>query len=375
MITIDEAAHYLLLHNLLSAESILHGDLVVASAASRNRSLRITRQDGNSYLLKQPEPGDPGTVYSLRCEASFYSFCFSHESFRDVLDFLPRLVFWDRDAGIFLLELLRDAKSLWEYYRNFEPLQFPALDLEVIGRALGTVHRVFGDRGLWGDAKMPWLRETVPWILQIHKPSPEMLESISPANYHTLTILQSQAKLGKSFDALREIWRPVTVIHNDIKSDNMLILSSGTNSGRTVGVKLVDWELVQVGDPAWDVAGLLQDFILFWVFSMEGPASASLDELAESARYPLQALNAAIRMFWFGYRNASGILAAEADMLLERAIQFSAARLIQSAYEIAQNERVMPAQSVLLLQVASNILDDPGMSQVQLYGLFQEMVA
>ena len=51
---------------------------------------------------------------------------------------------------------------------------------------------------------------------------------------------------------------------------------------------------------------------------------------------------------------------------------FSAARLIQTAYEMAQTAQTLPAASVLLLQISANLLTDPAVRQVQLYGLFQE---
>ncbi len=184
-------------------------------------------------------------------------------------------------------------------------------------------------------------------------------------------ILQSEKGLSEHLDALRPLWQPQTLIHNDVKSDNILVTRplDGATEPR---VYLVDWELCQIGDPAWDVAGVLQDFILFWLYSMP-QLSGTPQEMVSSAAYPLPVLQAAIRVFWQGYRRIAKLTAAESNALIARAVRFSAARLIQSAYEMAQNSQALPPHSVLLLQISANLLGDPVLGQVQLYGLFQEV--
>ena len=60
-----------------------------------------------------------------------------------------------------------------------------------------------------------------------------------------------------------------------------------------------------------------------------------------------------------------------ANATLLRAVAFSGARLVQTAYEVSQAANTMPAQSVLLLQVSANLLADPESAQVQFYGIPQ----
>ena len=93
------------------------------------------------------------------------------------------------------------------------------------------------------------------------------------------------------------------------------------------------------------------------------------DQMIAAARYPLSTLQGALRAFWAGYRAGAGLSADEAGALLARSVAFSGARLIQSAYEMAFGAQVLPATSVLLLQISANLLADPGLAQVQLYGI------
>ena len=206
--------------------------------------------------------------------------------------------------------------------------------------------------------------------MMVHKPGPESLASLSPANYSTLRILQSQEGLGEQLEQLRRRWRPETVIHGDIKSENVLVRFSGEGPDRAlVELRVVDWETVQLGDPAWDLAGALQDFVMFWVDSMPLSAGLTAEQRIAGARLPLATLRGVMRAMWHGYRAAAGLAPAVEDELLLRAVAFSAARLIQSAYEISQESESLSALAVVLLQVSVNLLADPEHGQVHLYGI------
>jgi aminoglycoside phosphotransferase (APT) family kinase protein len=171
-------------------------------------------------------------------------------------------------------------------------------------------------------------------------------------------------------------WRAETVIHGDIKSDN--VLTGPQREGHTggdVGVWIVDWEFVQIGDPAWDLAAALHDDIVFWTSSMPQEPTLSADERIGQARYPLELLKRATSALWDGYRRAAGLDlgGAEADDLLCRAVAFSAARLILAAHELSLEQEDISVQAVLLLQIGMNLLTDPESGQMNLYGIPREV--
>lgn len=361
MLNVDTTPQYLIDRGLLSVDSILDGDLIVSSAMRRNRNVRVKRKHDVSYLLKQPDdPGAGGTI-TLRNEAAFYEWVHQSPVAEPMRELLPRLSLFDAERSLVVLELIEEAKPLWSHYAAVEEGQpFPTAGARAAGRAIARLHRTLAG----AEAELPWLGRQAPWIMRAHKPSPDLLASLTPANAETIRILQTQEQLSTHLDALRRQWQPSTITHNDIKSDNVLVID-GANGPE---VRLVDWELVAAGDPAWDVAGMLQDFILFWISSMQlmGAAVATA-ALVASAKYKLTDLHPAIRAFWSGYANELGTAAAAS--LAVRAVAFSAARLIQSAYEIGAAGGSLNAAAILLLQISANVLRDPARARIELYGL------
>jgi hypothetical protein len=369
MIDVDGATDFLLARGLIDVEAIVDGALTVRSAARRNRNLRVECPGGTGYLIKQPDASAQGASQTLRIEAAFYSLCAVEPFAGSLAGILPRLAFCDPGEAVLAVELYPDARPLWEDFRASDPPAIPAATCRAFGRALGTLHATFR-RVDPGDPALAWFPRVVPWALSIHRPAPEMLADITPANYRTLGVLQGLDGLGPRLDAWRKLWRAETVVHGDIKSDNVLVLPPpGGEAGAPGGVRLVDWELAHHGDPAWDLAGALQDMLMFWTGSMPMSAGLTAEERVARAGYPLPAVQAALRAFWRGYRTAAAPTPDEARGLLQRAVAFSAARLIQSAYEFSQASGELWAQPVLWLQLAENLLADPALGQVQIYGI------
>jgi hypothetical protein len=367
MLDIDTVARFVLDRGLIDVQAIIDGELTIQSAARRNRNLRVEGPAGLGFLVNQPEDVAEGGQITLRNEGAFYDLC-TREPFGEPMSgIMPRMVFRDVERSMLALELCRDSETLWDHYMASGPSVFPVATARALGRALGTFHATFGRIGI-DDPELAWLPRGLPWVLAAHKPGPELLSIISPANFQTIRILQSDDGFGRHLDSWRKRWRAETVIHGDIKSENVLVLAPANSAAE---IRLIDWELVQLGDPAWDFAGALQEFLLFWTNSMPTTPELTAEERIARAGYPLSTLQPALRALWRGYKDtATPTSDGLADLLL-RAVAFSAARLIQSAYEYSQSVDRIPVQAVLLLQIGANLLAEPGLGQVQLFGIAQ----
>jgi hypothetical protein len=227
-----------------------------------------------------------------------------------------------------------------------------------------------------GASRLDWLSQKAPRAFELHRPKPAILAASSRAILDTIRLLQSQDSLGDQLDRLCQDWHSRCVVHGDIKLDNVLIRRSRSEaSSDAVEVYLVDWEMVQLGDPAWDLAGALHDFLVLWVTSMPAAIELSAEQMIAQAGLPLAVVQKATRSLWSAYRDAAGMSPVEFDGFLLRAITYSAARLIQSAYEMSYGMDGLSGHIVLLLQFSAHILAGPERGQVELYGILQGSAA
>ena len=363
---VDTAVTYLLECKLVDTAAIVAGDLTVRSALRRNRNLRVERRRGPGYLLKQPDPGEWGGARTLSTEAGFFHLCQEEPAAAAVAEFVPLLCHHDPAGPALVFELLVGAENLWHTYSARPASEFPVEIPRALGRAVGTVHAAFGSPPLADHPFVTALSAAPPWVLSVHQPTSELLSRLGAAHRQTLRILQADERLTARLDALRPEWRVETLVHSDLKSDNVLVAEL---PGQPPAVSLVDWEMVQRGDPAWDLAGVLQDFVLFWISRMPLDPKLAPEVRVAQSETPLAALQPAIRAFWHGYRLAAAPAAGEIAELQRRAVLYSAARLIQSAYEKARGYDRLPADAVLALQIAANVLDRPAEAAFHLYGL------
>jgi Phosphotransferase enzyme family len=351
-LTVDTAVPWLLERGLVDEAAIVESDLQVVDAGRRNQNLKVIRRRGPSYLLKQPGEGEHGTEASLRREAAFYEHCATEPRCAEVRALLPAFHGFEPERGLLVLDLLQ-ARPPWSHDPAARPPSLRAEAAAPLGAALGVVHRVFRDRAAWARW-MAALPADPPWILFAHRPTPEVLERLSPANAHVLSLLQQDEGLAAGLDTLRAAWSPDTLVHGDVKADNVLLLARA--SGGTQ-VALVDWELVQPGEAAWDVGSALRDLLWYWLATVPLSRDVTPEQMLEGAGLPLAALHPAARAFWGAYRDAARVDGP--GPFLGRALRYAAARLAQGAYELSVHVNQAPNLAMAALQLAANILSDP----------------
>jgi Phosphotransferase enzyme family len=367
MIDVRSITDYLRRKSLIGRHAAPEGNLTRRSGPQGNRTIRFLDPGGVGCFVKQPREAGPTEERLLALEQKFYSFCHEELGAAAIVQYLPRLLAHDH-PHLLVLELVSEATSLWDQFANGEARDFPVQLVQAVGSTLASFHKTFRNPDLL--ERLDWLPDNLPSGMLIHRPRPELRATLSSANAQLVRILQIEERLSPLLDQAGQQWQPDTVIHRDFKLTNILVCPCDPGgAGMPFGVRIIDWEHVQFGDPAWDVAGALQDFVNFWIRWMPLSEPMDVDELASRARYPLPIVQKALQAFWHGYKNGMGLSAAEAKRLLLRSVIFSAARLIQTAYEWGASLVRLPRQSMLLLQVSANLLNNPESWQLHLYGI------
>jgi Ser/Thr protein kinase RdoA (MazF antagonist) len=341
-----EVTGYLLRRGLLAPEAVVGGNLVVREVSSRNCNFAVEASHGRSYLLKQGRSAEG--VATVAREAAVYEELVSRgEELRShLVDFID----YDSDEGVLVLELLEEAEDLRGRHQRLEACP-PGLG-EALGVALGTLHR---------ETRATYPEARAPWVLSIHRPDTGVFRDVSAANLELIRIVQGDDGLDECLDELREGWRVEALIHQDVKWDNCLV-------GPDDHLRLIDWEVAVAGDPYWDLASALSQYLSFWLFSIPVIGSEPPARFPALAQYPLDAMKDALRSCCEGYARAGGARALDEESL-RQTVAYSGARLIQSAFEASQFAQRLDSGAILHLQLGANLMKRPDDGAEQLLGL------
>jgi thiamine kinase-like enzyme len=346
---------YLLERSLITAESVVAGHVSIENASRRNQNFAVVCRDGPVYFIKQGI--DIDRIRSVTHEARVYqALSVDPDISRLCGQFLIRYVDHDDSQGALILEFLPDARNLKDHHQRVG--RFSRKAGALLGEALKSFHSL--PKGVTPSAELH-----KPWILAVHKPALSMICSASDANVHLIRIVQEDPKFLALLGALEEEWIADAFIHADMRWENCLI----EFNARLMSVKLIDWELAGVGDPAWDVGSMFSSYLSCWLLHSRIAPKSTPDEILRGAQYPLESMQPAIRSFWKSYVRGMHGSTTAADHFLLRAIRYAGAQLIQDAFEQLQLAPAMTGYAVCALQVSMNILSRPQEAAAALFGL------
>lgn len=342
--TTPPVIRYLLDRRLVDVESIVDGDLVIVDATRRNRNAKVFRSEGPCYLVKQGIEADGRETVAH--EAAIYELLTNSSDGKAIADHLPRVFEFDPRTGTLVLELFDRASDLRAYHARLA--RFPVGLGADLGRALGYLHRIPP------EPRGPTVGPT--WTLFVHRPQLRRFWEMSAATIALTRIVQQFDQLCQVLDDLIADWRVETLIHNDLKAENCVVLTGKRGRGR---IKIVDWEFAGPGDPYWDVGSVFGSYLGSWLLSVPivGP---EFDERSLAlAGLPLERMQPAIRAFWSAYVEHRGLGANEIAPALERAVRYGGARLLQTAYEQTQSSQQLSGNVVGMLQLGANVIARP----------------
>ena len=339
-------ARRLVADGILDAAAVVDGGLEVRDSSGRNDNAILSRRDGPGLFVKRGPAAEREAAVRRRLRGV-----------PGLAPYLPATRLVDPATTTLVLAVETGARDLWTHQLAEEG--FSEDVARSVGRALGLLHRgtrLRAPRCAPGHA---------PWALEVHRPRVESLRELTPATLGLVMLLQHHPSLGARLDDLRAGWRLEALTHNDVKWPNILLVPGDAD----VPIRLVNWEHAGDGDPAWDIGSALAGYLTFWLYSIRGSQGATAADLAAAARSPLGSMRPAIGACWQGYLEGADLDRRESAELLRRSTVFCAARLIGTAYEETAGGNALSPFASLHLQVAANILDDPGRAAHRLLGL------
>lgn len=314
---------YLASAGVVDATAVWDPEVRVTNLSRSHLVVSVRFGDGRHMIVKRARPRPQEMVGNLRRELVAYRLAASNPSLAAAM---PACLHTDPLLQVLVMRAVTPGTTLRDDAHQHHALSASAAPL---GQLVAGWHR-----GTWGLSP-EILPADRPWVLDILTPGcwrPPVADVL-------LVHGKIRRELRQHFSGLVEVLEPSCLVHGDLKWDNCLL--EGSN-----GVRVIDWEMAAVGDPAWDVAGILQDHLVFCRAVASPTEPADLQERAREA----------------GAEFLSSYLAVadvpDRDGFTDRAVRLTGARLVQSALEYAA---ASPDQRLarLLLDDALGVFRDP----------------
>lgn len=363
ILTPANIAHYLLGRGLITYESVVDGDFKVIERSLRNRNFMVLRDNSPGLFLKQVKTWDQQAIITLQYEATTYQLSQTDEEFAPLVPLMPRFHAYDKDRHILIVEMLKGGENLADYHARIG--KFPVDIAAQVGKLLGQFHRDISNT-IKGSAKGALFQKRMPWILQLHQLSPNFLEPISAANSEVINIVKSFPEFHDMLNGLQSQYEFDCLIHGDIKWENCVLYKNGDDEPR---LKIVDWELADIGDACWDAGAVFQAYITCWIMSIPLVAGVPPSQLMDQAKYPIDDMQPAIKAFWQAYTETLEADTRRQRELLKKSVRCGAARMIQTVYEHMSPSPQITPNAICLLQVSLNILERPEDAITDLLGM------
>ncbi len=298
---------------------------MVHPISRRNRNF-LVQVGGSHYFLKQAGKWKRAERDSLETEAGFYRQTRSDTALAFLQEYVPECHAYDPASSVLVMEYLLAFKAVPDASTRFD-----SLIGERMGDFLARLHNATASP-LETQGSSP---SNVPWFFSLHTADDDALEESSGGRRDLLRTVRRHRGFGNALDRLRKTWRPQCLIHADFKLENVLINQAGN-------LRVIDWEYICRGDPAWDAATLLQSF---WNFHVQWPN-----------RNAVESIRPALRAFTQVYGLRTSMTPQD---FTSRVIPFAGVRMLQSAFETLEKAEGLTPRAIRLLQAAMNIMSTP----------------
>ena len=337
----SDIAHYLLSLGVVKPGAVMDDDFAVVDASRRNSVFLASTSSGPTLVVKQATAANAA---SLAHEAEILR----------VLARAPELTLHvpavlHEEPGRLVLGTGGGARD-WSDHQG----RFPLIPARGLGRVLACLHQLAAD----------FPRGAGPiWGLQLPEPPHALVLELSIGAQDLLARIQASDYVCGRLAELRDAGSRDALVHGDLRWENCLVLPA-PGARRRTRVLLVDWELADRADPAFDIGSVVAEYLRVWVGSVPIVEAIDPGRFADRARHPLAAMRPAIQVFWTTYRSLHPRSPA-----LDRVMEMTAVRLLQTAIERSQGLSAPTAHVVTLIQLADNLLRRPEEAALGLLGL------
>lgn len=307
--------------------ALVEGSVSVYRTDSIRPVLMLCWPDGSGWVVKQPGETTAQAVTALQREAAIYDLAESAFSDR-LLRHLPRMAEYDGAVHALVLERVGHLNAWAAMLGQAAPVEGLAGPVAAAYRALHEEPAPFDHGGSVVPDRLPWILDPV--------------ETAGDA----FDYIRAEEGMAEALAALGTGWTRSCLINGDAKLENVVLDPAGRHAW------LIDWTSVAVGDPAWDLAGIVQSALTLWLSGLELDAAGGVGAAVARGSFSGDEIDGFIRAFLSAY-------GATDRALLARVFRMTGARLLQTVFEHSRKDAARMPRHVAMLQLAKAALTDP----------------
>lgn len=360
LLTEHNIFYYLLDKGMVDAAPVINGEFTVRRSDSRNNNFLINREySHHPYFIKQVKAQDAEKMETMRVEATAYMLADNDPQYKALKDFLPAFHHYDAAGHILITGQVKDAISVYDYYLQVNDFSnsIPSLLADI----LASFHKTISPGQQ--EKSFQYFRKQMPWVFTIAA-TPPANYSDATADQQLMQMIMRNKEFVQLLSQVTPLWQPVSLVHNDAKLNNFLAGYDHENN-RINFVKLIDWELADIGDPLWDLASVMQNYLTLWITT----------DIPEQQNNPyikkitLQQVQPCLQQLWQRYAQQMKWTPQQVQTSLQKTICYCALKLVHTCFETTAQSPVLQPVTVKMLQTSINILRSPAEAAVKLFGI------
>jgi Phosphotransferase enzyme family len=361
---------YLATLNYCQIEDRETSEIVLISA--KNFNLLINFADGKSLLVKQERSNLKGRIKGEFWAAWEMKQFVTHfpQLGEKIQGFLPELLYFDPENSILIVNFLSDYSDLHRYYSNEN--QFPIEIASSIGNLLATIHsqtfeqveyQKFFDERLSNRFSY----DAINIIDRFSRITPRIFQKVPLECLRFFELYQRFPSLSQAIEDLGESIAPSCLVHNDLKINNFLVELDWQRPGSQI-IRLIDWERVNWGDPAFDLGCMLGSYLEIWLYGLKIGNNLSINESLQLATIPLETIQPSLFNLVKSYLLGFPAITVIRSDYLNRVIQFAGFSLIRRVEITISKDRFFGDRGIIMLQVGKQLICTPQAAMKTLFG-------
>lgn len=352
--------------------------------------------ESRSFLVKQERPNAQGkTGVDFGPEWRMHKMLRHFPELQHLRSSTSEILHFDPERSILVLNYLNNAVDLRQFYETSET--FPVAIAFNVGKTLAKFHQSTYEQEEYRlyltEPSEPYpIRSKIPQFLRgLEQIGPGIFGQVCKDALEFWRLYQRYESLHQAMVEVSQTFTPCCLTHNDLNLQNILVETIGNahqenstqedsaqedSEKNTVfqldpcpPVRLIDWEFLSWGDPAFDLAMVLSNYLKLWLNSLVISNAIHLETALQLAGIPLEQLQPSLSTLVCAYLKQFPEILTHRPDFLKQVMQFTGLILIKRVQGKLAQLSPFSNISICTLQVAKTLLCRPEASISMVFGL------